>query len=79
MSDTYDSLVKLLIDVMGLEAHEVQPTSTLGELEVDSLAMVELALLAQKQFGIRIEDEDLTAETTVAQTAELIESKAVPI
>lgn len=78
MSDTYERLARLMIDVMGLDEGEVQPRHTFGELDVDSLAMVELVLAAQKEFGVRIGDDDLTRDTTVEQAAAVIDGKAVP-
>ncbi|SMC48821.1 acyl carrier protein [Kibdelosporangium aridum] len=75
---TYDRLVTLLVDVMGLEDDEVRPSSTFSELDVDSLAMVELVLAAQKEFGVEIGEDDLTPEMTIEQTAQFLEAKAVP-
>lgn len=75
MSDTYERLVNLLVSICGLEPEEVSPEVTFRGLEVDSLALVELGLAAQKEFGTPIEDDDLDPDFTVAQAAEVIEAK----
>lgn len=73
MSTVYDRLVKLLTSAFGLETGEVDPQDTFQGLELDSLALVELTLDVQKEFGITISDEDLSADNTVAEAAGIIE------
>lgn len=75
MSDTYERLVGLLVEICGLEADEITPEAHFRTLEVDSLALVELGLAAQKEFGTPIADDDLGPDTSVAEAAALIESK----
>jgi acyl carrier protein len=75
MSDVYDRLVKLMIEVMNMTADEISPSATFDELELDSLAVVELTLAAQKEFAILIEDDELSTDFTVEKAASLIESK----
>ena len=75
MSDTYDRLVTLLVRVVGLEADEISPDVTFRQLEVDSLALVELGLAAQQEFGTEIQDDDLELDATVTAVAEMVERK----
>lgn len=44
---------------------------------IDSFSLVDLALLVEDTFGVRIEDTELNAETfdTLTQLADLIEKK----
>ncbi|MDQ3403983.1 MAG: acyl carrier protein [Actinomycetota bacterium] len=79
MSAVYDRLVALMVDVMNMRSEEIAPASTFDELDFDSLALVELTLAAQKEFGISIEDDELASDFTVAQAAELIEAKGVTV
>jgi acyl carrier protein len=78
MSSVYDRLAKIIMDVMHLEEHEIQPTLTFNDLEVDSLGLVELILVAQKEYGISIADDDLHANLTLEQAAAVLETKVVP-
>lgn len=75
MSDTYDRLVDLLVRVCGLETDEITPDVTFRKLEVDSLALVELALAAQQEFGTPIGDDELELDATVADAAAMVEKK----
>ncbi|MFH8367586.1 acyl carrier protein [Streptomyces sp. NPDC018031] len=79
MSSTYDRLVTLLGDGFGIEPGEVTPETTFEELDLDSLALVELTLTAQDEFGIQLADDDLQASNTLAKTAEVLDSKTVAL
>ncbi|GAA2461994.1 acyl carrier protein [Streptomyces mauvecolor] len=74
MSDVYERFVGLLAS-FGVERGEVEPGHTFTELELDSLALVELTLLVQEEFGVKIGDDDLAAHDTIAQAAAVIGSK----
>ncbi|MBH5334681.1 acyl carrier protein [Streptomyces pactum] len=79
MSSTYDRLVTLLTNGFGIEPGEVSPETTFEELDLDSLALVELTLAAQDEFGIQLADDDLHAANTLAQTVEVLDSKLVTL
>ncbi|MEU5366087.1 acyl carrier protein [Streptomyces sp. NPDC005925] len=77
MSDTYPRLVQLLVKNFGFETDEINPEDTFSQLELDSLALVELTLTVQQEFGIKLSDDDLGSDDTLGQAAEVIESKLV--
>lgn len=61
-----------------------QPNRTVRETEpiissglIDSFNLVDLALFVEDQFGVRIDDSELNAQTfdTLAQLADLIQSR----
>ncbi|MEV7089666.1 acyl carrier protein [Streptomyces sp. NPDC093085] len=79
MADSYPRLVSLLTSTFGLDAGTITPASTLSGLELDSLALVELSVAAQEEFGIPIDDSDLGPESTVGQAAELISGKLATV
>ncbi|MEV8314373.1 phosphopantetheine-binding protein [Streptomyces sp. NPDC059900] len=79
MSSTYDRLVGLLTKGFGVEADEVAPENTFEDLELDSLALVELTLAAQEEFGITLTDDDLHAKNTMAEAAGVLEAKQVTV
>ena len=78
MSDVYERFVGLLAG-FGIEAGEVEPDNTFTQLELDSLALVELTLAVQEEFGVPIGDDELGAETTMTQVAKVIEEKLVNV
>ncbi|MFF3399027.1 acyl carrier protein [Streptomyces sp. NPDC002659] len=76
MSDVYDRLIKLLAEGFGLEPAEVGPEDTLGHLELDSLALVELTVAVEEEFGVALSDDDVSQKSTLNQAAQVIEQKA---
>ena len=78
MSDVYERFVGLLKG-FGAEAEEVSESTTFMDLEFDSLALVELTLAVQQEFGVPVGDEELTPEDSMAQAAKVIEAKLVEV
>lgn len=76
MSDVYDRLIKLLADGFGLEATELSPDNKLGDLEMDSIALVELTVAVEEEFGVALTNDEVGPGTTLAGAAECIEKKA---
>ena len=75
MNVTVDQVRALLVASFGVAAKEVREDVTFAALDVDSLALVELAMMVQKEFGVTIEEDELTAEFTVRDVVNLIEGK----
>ncbi len=74
-------VVDVLVHVLAIEERAdsiVAETPLLGELpELDSLAVVELAVALEERFGIVIDDEDFTGDVfdTVGTLAAFIDTK----
>ena len=75
MDITVDQVRALLVASFGVGAQEVEENVTFAELDVDSLALVEFSLMVQKEFGVPIDEDELTAEYTVRDVVDLIEGK----
>ncbi|MEU2281085.1 phosphopantetheine-binding protein [Streptomyces sp. NPDC013178] len=75
MSATYDKLVDLLVDRFAVDRTEIGPDVTFRDLEMDSLFLVELVLVIQSEFGVELDEDAAAPDGTVAQAAELIESR----
>jgi acyl carrier protein len=53
-------------EIAGAPANEVTPgKSFVGDLDIDSLSMVEIAVAAQDNFGVEIPDDELKNLATV--------------
>lgn len=64
----------ILAESTGAAAEDIVPEASLAEdLDIDSLAAVELALALEDAFGIEIPDEELTALNTVQDVLNLVE------
>ncbi|WP_030381257.1 MULTISPECIES: acyl carrier protein [unclassified Streptomyces] len=67
MPDTYDTVRSVLTSAFRIPADEIEPGLTLGQLDLDSLALAELTLVLHERFGVRIDGEHASRDTTVAQ------------
>lgn len=69
MDRVYDHLVTLLADKFEVNTERVVPDVTLGELDLDSLAVVELYVTLQEEWKIPLDDSAASADLTVADVA----------
>lgn len=65
-------LAQIIEDASGLEAGSLSADSSLRELGVTSLAMIEIAVRVEDAFGVRLEDADVFALETVGDLAGFI-------
>ncbi|MEV0675198.1 acyl carrier protein [Actinosynnema sp. NPDC050436] len=60
--------VKLLSEIAEVPEDRIHDDSTLkGDLDVDSLAIVELFDVTESRWGVKVPDEDAQALTTVGE------------
>jgi acyl carrier protein len=60
----------------GEEREKVKPEARFEDLEVDSLDLVELAQIAEDDYGVELSDADLERLETVGDVIELIATRA---
>ncbi len=60
---------EIVEEIVGVPANEVTPgKSFIGDLDIDSLSMVEIAVAAQDKFGVEIPDDELKDLATVPRS-----------
>ncbi|MDQ0789991.1 acyl carrier protein [Streptomyces sp. B3I7] len=69
MPDTYDTVRSVLTDTFRVPGTDIEPGRTLGQLDLDSLALAELALVLHERLGVRIDGEYASRDTTVDRLA----------
>jgi len=75
MSDTYESVKAIIVDLLGVDESKVTMDARFREeLEDDSLDMVELIIAIEDKFGGEISDEDAQTITTVGEVVKYLES-----
>jgi acyl carrier protein len=79
MNTVYPRLAELIAASFGIPEREINPDVTFEDLELDSLALVELVLTVEQEFGVTIGDDALKSQDTLAHAAELIDIKDVRI
>lgn len=72
-----DRLFAVITNSMGVPADELTPEATLDDLELDSLALVELSVVVQKEFGVAVDDTALTPESTLSELLRQIDAQSV--
>ncbi|MGH8908088.1 MAG: acyl carrier protein [Egibacteraceae bacterium] len=75
----YDRVAKLLADKFGVPADDITPEATFEDLDLDSLDLVEFALAAEEDLGVRISDEEAAGLETLADTVKLLEHKGAVV
>jgi acyl carrier protein len=72
----YVQLKEILTTKFQLDADEIVPSSTLEDLQLDSLDLVELALVIEKEFGTRVSDDELADVQELEAIVDLLESRS---
>jgi len=77
MADSVEERVKkIVVDLLGVDEDRVVPSADFrGDLEADSLDLVELIMAFEEQFGGEITDEDAQKIKTVGQAVEYIKTR----
>jgi acyl carrier protein len=60
----------------GADPEAIHDGASLAELNIDSLDMVELVMIVEDEYGIRLANEDLAKVRTVGDAVNLIGSRA---
>jgi acyl carrier protein len=77
MNDLMTRVRVLLTTRFGVPGEEFHAGATLSELDLDSLALVEFGLVAEKEFGVQVGEEEITPDHTVDDLVRLLTGKGV--
>ena len=76
VNEVFEKVKNLFVEELGIDAEKVTMEAKLEEdLEIDSLGIVEVVMAFEDEFGIEIDDEELTDVGTVGQAVKLLHSK----
>jgi acyl carrier protein len=70
-----DKVFSRVAENMGVEKESLKPEMSFQELGADSLDMVEFAIDVEEEFGIVMEQEDMSKIKTLGDAVQFIESK----
>ncbi|MCX5924710.1 MAG: acyl carrier protein [Candidatus Dependentiae bacterium] len=70
--ETFHTIVDIIAATLHIEKGRIHVSSTLQDLGADSLAMVEIILKLEEQFGIEIDDEKAEHLTNVQEVLDYI-------
>jgi acyl carrier protein len=71
---TFEDLKRILVDRVGLSEDKVvdDPEATFEDMDLDSLAFVEVQLAMQQEYGFEIPDEDAGEIHKVGEAIEYV-------
>jgi acyl carrier protein len=74
---TLADLREILIDRIGLAEADIpaDPATAFDDIGLDSLAVVEIQLAVQQEYGFVIPDEDASAITTFAEAIDYVNAR----
>ena len=76
VNDVFEKVKNLFVEELGIDEDKISMESKLEEdLEIDSLGIVEVVMAFEDEFGIEIDDEELSDVETVGQAVNLLHSK----
>ena len=78
-STVYDRVSTILVDNFGVDADAISSDATFEDLDLDSLDLVEFALAAEEELGVRIEDDEAEGLETLGAAVKLLEDKGAKV
>lgn len=71
-----EQLRQLVAETIDIELAEVTDEAHfVDDLEIDSLLAMEIAVRLEQEYGVKIEEADISKLTTLDQTYQLLEAK----
>ncbi|MGA4851055.1 acyl carrier protein [Streptomyces sp. G5(2025)] len=74
-----EQLKEILSNKLKVSPEAITPEATKDDIELDSLAVVELSLLLKSELDIDVSDDDLLEAETVADMVELMETRSAKV
>lgn len=72
----FEKLRSVLVDRVQLPAQHIEPRATLEDIDLDSLAMVELSVALEEEIGVQIGEDELKGASTVSDIVQLVEQRS---
>ncbi len=77
MSDTFDRIKAIIVDLLGVDESQVTLEASFREnLEADSLDLVEFIMAVEEEFGGEVSDEEAQKITTVGEAVAYIDARS---
>ena len=75
----YEQLKQILERKFQVPTEDIEPEATLDDLGLDSLDLVEFALVIEKEIGVRVSDDDLVQAGQLKSVVDLIMSRGATV
>lgn len=77
MAELTDQLANLLTTRLGVPEDGLRDNASFEDLQVDSLVIVELLLIIKKEYGVLLQEGEITPDFTLPRVVDLLRSKGV--
>lgn len=74
LQNTNDKVIQIIADKLKIDKSIIKPNATLQDLGADSLALVEIIMKLEEQFGIEIDDEKAESLKNVQDVVNYVHS-----
>ncbi|MER5600691.1 phosphopantetheine-binding protein [Streptomyces sp. NPDC002265] len=71
----FEIVKEMLVSKLKVDPDKVTPGATREDIDLDSLALVELSLLLEQELDVTVSDDELIATDSIGAMVELIESR----
>ncbi|MFF7387945.1 acyl carrier protein [Streptomyces scabiei] len=71
----YDTLKRIIIEDLKVPSDLVSPGASLDDVEFDSLTLVELTVILERDLGVDIQDQELRDLATLSDMGRLVEDR----
>ncbi|MEE4598375.1 acyl carrier protein [Streptomyces sp. DSM 41524] len=75
----FETLKDILVTKLKVTPEQITPDATHEDAELDSLAVVELSLVLEKELDIAISDDELLKAPTIGAIAELMQERSAKV
>ncbi|AJP00309.1 acyl carrier protein [Streptomyces cyaneogriseus subsp. noncyanogenus] len=75
----FDTLKEILVAMLKVSPDLITEEATREEAELDSLAVVELSMLLEKDYGIKISDDELMEAENIGEMARMMTERRAAV
>ncbi|MFG2463569.1 acyl carrier protein [Streptomyces sp. NPDC048523] len=75
----FETLKDILVGKLKVDPDRITLEATREDVELDSLAVVELSLLLEKELGVNVSDDELMETTSIGDMVRLVESRKAEV
>ncbi|GHE94812.1 acyl carrier protein [Streptomyces longispororuber] len=75
----FETLKDILVDKLKVSPDRITPEATREEAELDSLAVVELSMLLDKEYGVQISDDELMEAENIGEMARMMSERRATV
>ncbi|MEV5886945.1 acyl carrier protein [Streptomyces sp. NPDC052020] len=75
----FDTLKEILVSMLKVSPDLITEEATREEAELDSLAVVELSMLLEKDYGIKISDDELMEAESIGEMARMMTERRATV